>query len=1239
MAMILVVDDRIVTRSFLTTLLGHAGHTVWGAKSGAAGLKVARERKLDLVITDVQLPGMDGREFVRQLRANAAGANIPTIFYTASDPAGEACALAAACSMAHVLAKPAPPQEILDRVAVVLSGSPATSTPRGGACESLDGLDEATPLYLQNLAELQQTVHKALEQGVALLAERGSLGQTSRHLVHSFDLVQHLNLRLAAVLELGLSLPAVREPQALLEHFCRSAQDIMNCGCVGVGLLDPGRRALRRWAANGVAPATCAEFAGLDPCAGVFGEVLESGLPCWLSGLLATPDILGLPASHPHIDSILVVPIEPAPMAFGWLYFANKAGAAGFDAEDLRFAVTLESLLALSYRNLEMYDEIQGHVAQLEAEMLVRKHTESALSQSMERFRQLAENIHEVFYLVDPAGSVLYISPMYEVVWQRSRLSLYENSSSWIESIVPEDRERVLARLALQQITAKFDCEYRIARPDGSQRWIRSRGFPILNEAGEPYRMAGIAEDITERKEQQDKISRLSRIHAMLGGINAAMLRVCERDKLFLEACRIAVEAGGFQMAWVGVLDLPTLDGRVAACYGDQAGEQEVRFLTGRVMRELQPIISNDIASDSMLVELKEFAARGYGALAVFPLLVENRAAAVMALGSSTAGCFDDEEVKLLSELAADISYALQFIEQQERLDYLAYYDPLTKLPNRTLLQDRLAQLLFIAKRGNGKVALVVLDICRFVLINETHGRHAGDLLLSGLAERLALGLVAAGSAARLSDNTFAVVALVSDSGAAVALCEQLFALLEEPFLINGHSCKLAARLGVALYPADADNAENILKKGEMALKQAKAAGERYCFYSAEINESLAAKLQMEERLLVAIEQQQFVLHFQPKVDLKSGAIVGAEALIRWQCPQYGLLAPGQFIAQAEECGLIVPIGEWLFDAVCAQQAAWLADGIAIVPVALNVSALQFKQGQVLQIARAALRKHGLAPHYLGVELTETAMICEPVEVAESLAALHDLGVSLSLDDFGTGYSSLAYLKDFPFDIVKIDRSFITDITRRAEDAAIAKAVIGMAHSLRLKVVAEGVETEAQLNYLRRHGCDQIQGYYFSTPLPAEKFAALLCDGKRMKLAKSIAPNERVLLAVDGDADNLRRLQHVLQHDGVRLLLAASVEQGLELLALNAVQVVLSEECMSAMSGSEFLNVVGQLYPDTIRIILTGDTDLQTVIDVVNEGAVYKFLTKPWRDDILREHIRDAFLHYRPADRSHAFYS
>ncbi|MEO5561194.1 MAG: EAL domain-containing protein, partial [Dokdonella sp.] len=356
-----------------------------------------------------------------------------------------------------------------------------------------------------------------------------------------------------------------------------------------------------------------------------------------------------------------------------------------------------------------------------------------------------------------------------------------------------------------------------------------------------------------------------------------------------------------------------------------------------------------------------------------------------------------------------------------------------------------------------------------------------------------------------------------------------------------------------------------------------------------------------------------------------SGEIVGAESLIRWQHPDKGLLPPTAFIELAEETGLILPIGAWVIDTVCAQQAMWIASGCRVVPIAVNVSSIQLGGTHFLNTVRAALSKHGISSKLVDIELTESALMNDAAEATGVLQGLRKLGCGLALDDFGTGYSSPAYLKRFAFDSVKIDRSFITDITRNAGDAAIATAIIAMAHSLHLKVVAEGVETLGQFNYLRAHGCDQFQGFFFSPPVAEHVFASDLRSSRRMQLPVPAPDDQRTLLLVDDEPHISAALSRMLRRDGYRILVASGGLEALEMLAINPIQVIISDQRMPQMSGTEFLETVRQMYPDTIRMILSGYTDLQVVTESVNRGAVSKFLTKPWDDDQLRQHVRDAF--------------
>ncbi|MBI3283444.1 MAG: EAL domain-containing protein [Burkholderiales bacterium] len=741
---------------------------------------------------------------------------------------------------------------------------------------------------------------------------------------------------------------------------------------------------------------------------------------------------------------------------------------------------------------------------------------------------------------------------------------------------------------------------------------------------------------------EQAKTARLSRIHAVLSGTNSAIVRVREPQALFEEACHIAVNQGGFGIAWIGMSADNGKLLKLTACQGVTAERLGASLFLAKSAAALEPgmvgqvlnigkaVVCNDVryAGDCGLT-CRDVLERGYLSVVCLPLIAMEKVVGVMALYAREAHYFDDDELKLLNELAGDISFALQAIENEKRASFLSYYDALTALPNTDLFFDRLKQLVQAAARESSGVFVIALNLNRFKELNDAVGRHVGDQVLRMVGQRLSKGITRPCTVARIGADNFAVMGEQNNSQEVSALCEQILGLLNEALVIDDKQLQVSARLGIAIYPSDSDDAEALFKNAEAALKQAKYVKARYLFYSPEINARVAEKLAMENMLKTALENKQFVLHFQPKVDLSSGQIIGAEALIRWQHPERGMIPPVEFIPLAEESGLIVPIGAWVIRTVCAAQVAWRKDHIPIVPVALNLSALQFKENDILEFVGVALAEHGLEPGWLDLELTES-LVMQNLEDAEKIMhAFHEMGLHLSLDDFGTGYSSLAYLKRFPFDTVKIDRAFVIDITRNPEDAAIASAIIGMAHSLRMRVVAEGVETEAQLKFLRNKHCDQIQGYFFSRPVPAQEFGTMLGLGKRLELEPDSDAEQQTLLIVEEDKEMLSGLQQSLRGQGYRIVSAGSSEQALELLATTTVQVMLCGQRMSKIAGADFITIVARLYPATMRIVLNGQHGLQSALNAINRGEVYRVHSRPWDEDLLRQNIREAFLYYR----------
>jgi diguanylate cyclase (GGDEF)-like protein/PAS domain S-box-containing protein len=566
----------------------------------------------------------------------------------------------------------------------------------------------------------------------------------------------------------------------------------------------------------------------------------------------------------------------------------------------------------------------------------------------------------------------------------------------------------------------------------------------------------------------------------------------------------------------------------------------------------------------------------------------------------------------------------------EERLNYLAYHDSLTGLPNRVRLLERLVQAVAEADRHERLVAVLFLDIDRFKNINDTLGHEAGDQLLGEVASRLTASVRPGDTVARPGGDEFTVVlANVGHIDDVARVAQKIFERFREPFPIAGRDLYITPSIGIALYPFDDRAPEVLLRDADAAMYHAKESGRNTVrYYTAALNERMQRQLALETSLRQALAHGEFLLHYQPQVDLQHGGVIGVEALIRWQQDER-MVSPLEFIPLAEDTGLIVPIGEWVLRETCRQLKAWQAQGLAAVRVSVNLSARQFREAGLAETIGRVLSECEVAADALALEITESAIMHDPESTCTILEKLHAMGIHLSVDDFGTGYSSLGYLKRFPIDSLKIDKSFVRDITTDPDDAAIAQAVIQLAHNLGIKVVAEGVETEAQLAFLKRRGCDAIQGYLFSKPLPAAALTCLLHENRKLALPRdAVGAAAHTLLIVD-DEENIRRaLVRVLRNEGYQILTAAGPSQAFELLACQPVGVILSDQRMPEMIGTEFLGRVKDMYPETVRIVLSGYTELQSVTDAINRGAVYKFLTKPWEDELLRANLREAFRYY-----------
>lgn len=736
-----------------------------------------------------------------------------------------------------------------------------------------------------------------------------------------------------------------------------------------------------------------------------------------------------------------------------------------------------------------------------------RKLAEEKQRASELRFRQMAENINDIFLLIEADSfRILYISEAYAVITGRSCADLYAHSGSWFEAVHPQDRAAALEKFRLHRTSnpgATFEDCYRIQRPDGSVRWLEVRTFPVRDGTDQLVRIAGVATDVTERQLVQARIQRLNRLYALLSGINGLIVHTQDRTELFQQACRLAIEQGGFAMAWIGVVDPKTLQGKVVAWHGNSPAFADSVHLTARAdspfserpasraLRLMRPVVCNDIAHDPAAAGVRDdMLSWGYQSLACFPLSGSGEPDAVLALKSSEPNVFDDEEVTLLTELAGDISFALNHIEKADRLKYLAYYDELTGLANRSLFLERAAQYLRDAEQGGHGMAVFIVDIERFKNINDSLGQAAGDALLIQVAKWAVRHAGNAMLVARLDADHFALVMprIRPDGDMDHFMEATLSAFNAHVFRLHDAVFRISAKIGLAIFPEAGSDAATMFKHAEAALKHAKSHGDPYLIYTQSLSDAVQGKPSLESMLRQAIDNQEFVLHYQPKVNLVTGEVVAAEALIRWNDPGSGLVFPGRFISVLEETSLIHAVGRWAMHQAMKDYLHWSDRGLHPVRVAVNVSPLQLRHRSFLADVQQLLALDSRVAGGLELEITESVIMEDVNRSLAKLGALRALGVSIAIDDFGTGFSSLSYLAKLPVDTLKIDRSFVVDMTTGPQALALVSHIINLAHALKLKVVAEGVETTEQTRLLALMNCDETQGFLFSRPIPSDEF-------------------------------------------------------------------------------------------------------------------------------------------------------
>ena len=733
---------------------------------------------------------------------------------------------------------------------------------------------------------------------------------------------------------------------------------------------------------------------------------------------------------------------------------------------------------------------------------------EEALRESNERFDMAVRATNDVIWDWNLVTDEIWWNENYTKVFGFSRETADHSIQSWYQGIHPDDQGRVIAGVhrVIGSGGENWSDEYRFHHEDGSWVHVLDRGQVIRDESGRAVRMIGAMADITSRKQAEERIHNQAmrqRLIAEFGQQAFASTDVEDVLKRAVELVSVALKAD-----YCTVLELDR-EGKQLLLKAAAGWPEELKLRPavpirpgGRlefVLSHREPLIIDDLPKDGRFPE-SPLLKLGVRSGIQVPIFGTAGTYGILSSHSRAETHFGPDDASFLQSVANILAVAIERKNAQQRLERLAQFDSLTGLPNRQLFHDRLLKTMAHARRGGSPMAVLFIDLDRFKLVNDTQGHSAGDRLLQDAAVRLLQCVRAGDTVGRFGGDEFgAIVTDLAKPGDAGVVAQKVLDAIAQPFKLEAHDTYVSASIGITLFPADGDNPEALVMNADTAMYRAKEQGRNtYQYFTREMNERALARVHMEAALRRAIERKEFLLHYQPKVDLSSRMICGFEALLRWRHPEKGLVLPGEFVSILEDAGLIVQVGEWVLQEVCSQIRSWQREGLPVKPITVNLSARQFQQKDFEATVRHVLREAQVDPALVEFELTESLLMSDPEGAARTLRGLKDSGVKISVDDFGTGYSSLAYLKRFPIDALKIDYSFVRDITTDPEDAMITLAIIGLAHNLKLKVVAEGVETQEQLELLAFNGCDEIQGYRFSVPTTPEECARMLRENRRL---------------------------------------------------------------------------------------------------------------------------------------------
>jgi len=793
-------------------------------------------------------------------------------------------------------------------------------------------------------------------------------------------------------------------------------------------------------------------------------------------------------------------------------YFADLQKYGSVKEVEIELFRKNGSVIPLLINAVALYDE-NGKFIQTRAtvfDITERKRAEKKLEESEGRLLAFISNIPAVIFVKDTTGRYLFVNEEFQRVFGLEGGQILFRTDAEIFSAEQAESFKKNDELVIKT-GKRIEFEETAIYTDGPRTSIVHK-FPIRDDSGEIVALGGIATDITERQRISRALERVNRALRVLSGANEVIVHAETEESLYSSVCHVIVTRGSYRMAWIGLAQHD--EEKLVRPVGHQGGDKDyltsIRVTwddsehgmgpTGMAIKTGLCHVNQDVYTNpAMAPWRKEAISRGYISTIALPLQDASGTFGALNIYAGEANAFDDDEIELLRKLAADLSFGVEALRTREKrrraeeaVHRLAYFDTLTGLPNRTQLLASLTNGIAESALKAQSLALLFFNIDHFTEFQDGLGVRQAEALLQKIALRLQS---AAGSnfLARLDGDRFAMIHPNATADSISALAVRVHRAMEESIVQSDVRIDVRINLGAAMYPDHGADADSLLLRSDIACRRAKALGVSHMMYSGATDQESPHRLSLIADLRRAIQSDQLILHFQPKIDSRTGVISGAEALVRWSHPVRGLISPAEFIPLAEHTGLIAPLTDWVLRAAVRESAAWLAKGIA-VPIAVNVSPQNLRDDDLIDRISTLLQEAGVPAENLQLEITETTLMEDPARSFELLSRLKKQGIRIFVDDFGTGYSSLSYIATLPLYSLKIDRSFVVKMTRSKEHRAIVAAAISLAHSLGLRVVAEGVDAVDQLADLKELGCDEIQGFLFSKPLSSKDFLSWSVD-------------------------------------------------------------------------------------------------------------------------------------------------